>query len=294
VWRSTDGGTTFESSATGMVSLRVTDVVAAADGLALSVRNTEGRDGIHGLAGVRLERLGEGELPVVLDLGVGGRTLYAATERGLWRDEGGRWQRMAALGEQRVEALAATDGWLLARTQREIVSQRGAAVERLPLVGSGGRSVALWGGAAWFDDAGILWRWDSTDRQLIDTPGVVEDLGVFGGELLIDTSQGRFRAAAARTWQRLPVGAGRLLPTGDARLPILALWRDGAATLHDASGAEGVALTLPVPARDVSAAVLSGSRLHLATAGYGLLSSNLLWLGDDAARTGAAPAITSQ
>jgi hypothetical protein len=287
IWRSVDGGSSFEHSATGMVSLRVTDVVAAAGGLALSVRNTEGQDGVLDFAGTRLARAAEGELPTVLDLAVSGGTLLAASEHGLWRGADGRWQRLPELGEERVEAVAARDGWIVARTRGEVVSLRGGAVERQPLAG-GGRGVALWQGAAWYVDAGRLWRWDGTRVEATDAPGAVTALGVFGRELLVDTPQGRFRATADGEWRRLPVAGARLVSTGDERLPILALGRDGTARLLDAGGREAIALRLPVPARDVSAAVLLGSRLHLATSGYGLLSSNLMWVGDDASGSGAA------
>jgi hypothetical protein len=155
--------------------------------------------------------------------------------------------------------------------------------------------VALWAGAAWFADAGRLWRWDHDGRQSIAAPVAVAAVGAFGGELLIETAHGRYRAGTDGSWEAWPVNASRLVATGDDRLPVLALWDDGAATLHDPAGRESVALRLPVPARDVSAAVLRGGQIYLATAGYGLLSSNLLWVGDDSrARVERPDALSSR
>ena len=77
-------------------------------------------------------------------------------------------------------------------------------------------------------------------------------------------------------------------------MPILGLWNDGNATLHDARGQELAQLRLPVPPRDVSASVLERGRLHLATAGYGLLWSNVLLLDEAGPVSPSAAALTSQ
>jgi hypothetical protein len=192
---------------------------------------------------VRLAPSATGALPTVLDLGVAGQSLYAGTERGLWRGGSSGWERVPELETERVEALAGGEGWLLARTPGAVVSLRGGAVERLPLAGPG-RGVALWAGAAWFADAGRLWRWDHDGRQSIAAPVAVAAVGAFGGELLIETAHGRYRAGTDGSWEAWPVNASRLVATGDDRLPVLALWDDGAATLHDPAGRESVALRL--------------------------------------------------
>ncbi|MDH3524757.1 MAG: hypothetical protein OES32_14330 [Acidobacteriota bacterium] len=278
VWRSTDGGSTFTASADGLTGLRVTDLVAAGGDLTLSVRHAEGNDGVHRLAGKALSVDGGAALPTVLDLATDGESVYAATEEGVWQGAAGAWRRIEELGAGRVEAVAAAPGWVAAGSRHEIVSWRHGAVERLP-VSEPGHGLALWSGGLWAVDGGELWRWDLEGRARIPAPGAVSAVGVYGDTLVVETAAGRFRRRGGE-WSAWAVTAPRVLPTGDEELPALGLWQGGSASLYDARGREQARLRLPVPARDVAASVLRDSRLHLATAGYGLLWSNLLRLAE--------------
>lgn len=277
VWRSLDGGRSFAPSAAGMVSLRVTDIVQASDELALSVRHTEQRDGVHRLAGTHLSFDEQGDLPTVLDLAAADGVLYAATERGLWRHREGTWTAVPEFGASRLETLAASSDWIVGRTRSEIVSLRGGSVERVAW-SLDGRSLALWSDAVWMTGGGHLWRWDGGQPTAVPIPGKVKSVGVFGQALVAETSIGRLSIDQSGHWSEARLAGDRLLPTGDRSLPYLALWRRGRASLHDAFGRERAQYVLPVPERDVSASVLVDGRLHLATAGYGLLWSNVLQL----------------
>ena len=110
--------------------------------------------------------------------------------------------------------------------------------------------------------------------------------------LVIDTDAGRFALRGER-WEPWAVNAPRVLTTGDRDLPYLGLWHGGRATLHDARGRQEAELKLPVPSRDVSASVLREGRLHLATAGYGLIWSNVLLLADNDVEGAPAPRAVS-
>ncbi|MCZ6508906.1 MAG: hypothetical protein O7A04_12785 [Acidobacteria bacterium] len=280
VWRSLDGGNSFESSALGMVGVRVTDVVAALDGLALSVRHTEHSDGVHQLVGARLTLDRDSHLPMVLDLAADGAVIYAATEAGLWRRAAEVWDRVARFGTGRIENVTSADGWVVAQSRTEIVSLRHGEVDRLPVSAPVSAPVP-WRGAVWLADGGELWRWDLSQRSAVSIPGAVRSLEVFGDALIVDTTAGRLRRTPIGGWQSLAVAAPRVLPTGDGTLPILALWDGGTATLHDLAGRERSAIRLPVPMRDVAATLLRDGRLHLATSGYGLLWSTVLELAQD-------------
>jgi len=291
VWRSLDGGASFEASTSGMVSVRVTDIVPSREGLALSVRHAGHNDGVHQFLGGRLEVDAGGKLPTVLDLAVDGERLFAGTERGLWLRSAGSWARVTSLGETRVEEVLAIDGRVFVRTGNEIVWLEGDRVERLEIEAPGA-GLAWWRGSLWFVDQGLLARWSTAGVEVAETPARVESVSGFGARLLIDTLAGRFEGAPAGDWKPLGIGAPRVLATGDAQAPILGLWDDGNVTLHDPEGRELTQLRLPVPARDVSASVLERGRLHLATAGYGLLWSNVL-LVEDGGSTRVAPTTVS-
>ena len=246
VWRSLDGGASFESSATGMVGIRVTDIVPSPAGLALSVRHAGTNNGVHRLRGERLELDRNSKLPTVLDLAADGRQLFAATERGLWRRASGGWGRMAGLAESRVEEVTAAEGRVFARTAGEVVSLRGQTIDRVTL-SSPGPGLVWWSDAVWFVDQGRLHRWGAGEAEFVEAPAEVEAVRAFGAKLVIDSPAGRFARTSTGSWKRLALAAPRVLPTGDPEAPILGLWDDGSATLHDTEGRELTQLRLPVP-----------------------------------------------
>ncbi|HXT20687.1 MAG TPA: hypothetical protein VN923_08060, partial [Thermoanaerobaculia bacterium] len=81
-------------------------------------------------------------------------------------------------------------------------------------------------------------------------------------------------AALGGRWRELVRGRNRVLVTGDARYPAVAIDKDGAFLLVAADRALRP-LSLPVPARDVLAATVDADRLLLGTSGYGLLYAPL-------------------
>jgi hypothetical protein len=75
-------------------------------------------------------------------------------------------------------------------------------------------------------------------------------------------------------WLELPEKPSRVLATGDARRPALLVVGDGVRLFHAATGAFEP-IELPVPARDVTAALVSRGRLYVGTSGYGVLMRDL-------------------
>lgn len=279
VWRSADGGETFVHSAIGMVGLRVADAIRGEGGLAIAVHGSEGRDGVHHLDDPTLSSRGRDELPPVLDLAAGGDRLLAATEEGLWQGSGGVWRPVEGFGERRLLGVDATGDWIVAFDRDEVLSLRGGELRRF----TPGAPVAAAGvhrDRVWVASGGRLLRWDLDAVVEVPTPGAVGALSV-AEALRISTPAGWHRLDG-EAWRREPLGAHRLLATGDPTLPTLAVRADGSAALLGPDGGERSSLRLPVPWRDVSAAVVDRGRLHLATAGYGLLWSNLVTMVADA------------
>ncbi len=273
VWRSSDGGRSFTPSATGLVGLRVSSVVPAPDGIAVSVRDSEGLDGVHALRSGGTAPAGINELPEVLALARDRTELWAATEAGLWQLAGERWAKLDALSERRVLGVWAQDGLWAARS-REAVAAGNA--ERTVTFEPGGivRGVRLWRGEVWIASDEALFRWNLDHVARLDTPAPVRGLATDGSQLYARTAEGIF-AFDGSVWSPLELGLRRLLETGDPQWPLLAVHYDGSVKLEASDRVEALPLEVPVPPREIAAALLVGESLHLATTGYGLLTAPL-------------------
>jgi hypothetical protein len=82
-------------------------------------------------------------------------------------------------------------------------------------------------------------------------------------------------SGGAPPWQRLAERPARALSTGDERFPVLFLGQGRGGMLYD-QDLKGLELELPIDSRDVTAAVLAGSRLFVGTPGNGLLYADML------------------
>ncbi|HEV8238362.1 MAG TPA: hypothetical protein VGS57_03230 [Thermoanaerobaculia bacterium] len=98
-------------------------------------------------------------------------------------------------------------------------------------------------------------------------------------------------AALGSRWRDLAHGKRRVLATGDAQYPAVLIDDQGAHLLVAADRALRP-LALPIPPRDVLAAVVDQGRLLLGTSGYGLLYAPLAELVPSAA--GGATAVAGQ
>lgn len=289
VW-ATDGGDggklDFRRASKGMTNTRIgaLAVAPAGDGgageeLIVAVNHA------GPLSGIRVSRDGgrgfEGPSPVptVLDLAVHEGRAYAATERGLYRRLGLGWHRVPELGERRVEQVLADGGALVARTADalfELVADK--LVERAFQHGAP-RSAALAGDALWVSDGKGIYRLTRDANDTVPAPMAAGRLGRLADRLLLWGPDGAWtrRSAPGAMWVEIEEKPTRVLATGDARRPALLIAGE-ALRLFDTATGTFEPVDVPVPARDVIAAVLSGGRLYLGTSGYGVLMRDLAGL----------------
>lgn len=297
VWVSHDGGDTVRPSSVGMTNLRAADVAAAGGELLLAVNHAGPASGIWVSrdGGRSFQERFEG-VPTVLALAaavlpeVGGTPAvraWAATERGLYERRDGRWTRLDAFGESRVEEVITRDGRVVARTRDgvwELLRGSNGAERwvKTPYHHGPPRSAALRGGELWVTDAAGLYRVADGANHTVAAPYAAGRVAAAGARLLYTGVDGAWiRGGISEPWMPLADGPVGVLPTGDERHPVL-LVQEGRVRLLAADGSPGVGpgfgqteLHLPIPARFVEAALIHDGRLHLATSGFGLLSTDL-------------------
>jgi photosystem II stability/assembly factor-like uncharacterized protein len=174
-------------------------------------------------------------------------------------------------------------------------------------------SLASAGDEAWAATEGGLWaRRDGIWQRLAEVPPTrIEQVVASDGRVLARTTSGIFERQAGRfteiaavgsapsspreqftaaalggRWRELLRGKSRVLATGDAQYPVVAVDDKGAHLLIAADRALRP-LVLPIPARDVLAAAVDQGRLLLGTSGYGLLYAPLAELVPAASAAGA-------
>ena len=171
------------------------------------------------------------------------------------------------------------------------------ALSQIPTV----LSLAAAGDEAWAATEGGLWaRREGIWQRLPELPATrIEQVVAADGRVLARTADTTFERQAGRfapvaavgtspappreqltaaalggRWRELLRGRSKVLATGDAQYPVVAIDDKGAHLLVAADRALRP-LSLPIPARDVLAATVDGGRLMLGTSGYGLLSTSL-------------------
>jgi photosystem II stability/assembly factor-like uncharacterized protein len=126
VWRSRDGGASFEPSSRGIVSPRISALAGGRHELLASVVHGGPASGLYASTdgGVRfLHQLSQ--VPTVLSLAVAGSEAFAGTEQGLWARRDGIWDRVAEVAAARVEELSVRRGQLVARGASGLYAQQG-------------------------------------------------------------------------------------------------------------------------------------------------------------------------
>jgi hypothetical protein len=276
VWRSLDGGETFEPTVAGMTSLRVTDLATSGPDILLAVRDAGKASGVHRADPLDLDLASDGApLPAVLDLAAEGELLYAATERGLWERRDGTWRRLPELGEGRVEEVATGGTGIAARTADGVWVRREGTFEPVPPRAGSPRRIQWVGSSLWITDERGIYAADGL--PVAAPPGAVQLLGL-GERSLWTGSQGVWVSAKATgepPWQRLAARPARALATGDPDYPVLFLGEGEEGMLYHRS-LKGLSLELPVATQDVAAALLARGRLFVGTPGNGLLYADML------------------
>ncbi len=227
VWRSEDGGATFERAAQGMTNVRVAALQPVGAELVAAVNHAGPASGLYSsIDGGRTFQLQRSGLPTVLGLAASGGIVWAATEKGLWqRGADLLWRRVTEVPEIRVQRVEVEQGRVVARTQKAVYERQGDRFAALPPSPAGANALAV----------------EARDGSL--------------------------------PWQRASEPPPRVVVTGDLRFSHLLL-DDQGARLWDEVDRKAHPLLLPVPARDVTSAVLVRERLVLGTANDGVVGTD--------------------
>lgn len=276
LWVSTDNGETLYPSTNGMTNVRVSTLSSVGDELLVGVTHAGPFSGLHRSKDRGRTFKGEfSPLPPVLDVAAHRGRLFAATERGIFERRGAGWHWMRDLGEGRVEELVDGGPRLSARTPERLYDLGAKGFAPRPFKHGTPRSAAYFGDALWVTDALALYRLTDKANHTLDVPFAGGKVARVGDRLLYWGAGGTFaRGGEEAPWSPLASGPSRLLPTADPRFPAVLIAGE-TAQLFDASTGAFSPLPVPIPARDVSAALVLDGRLFLGTSGYGLLVRDL-------------------
>lgn len=271
-WVSTDGAATFHRSSRGMTNLRVSALAAVGNDVLVGVVHAGPVSGVHVSRDRGKTFTAEfSPLPSVLDFAVREGTAYAATERGLFERRGTDWFRLKELGESRVEQVLSGGAQVVARTPDALWELKDGKFVRKTFKHGPPRSAAFFGDALWVTDAQGLYRLTADANHTLAAPFGGGRLSRLSDQLLIAGPGGAWsRPGFDALWTELTNKPSRILPTGDARHSALMVSGD-TVRLYDRETRKFRLLEVPVPARDISAALVIDGKLLLGTSGYGVL-----------------------
>ena len=274
VWRSRDGGETFEPATEGLASARVTALAGGADGLLAAVSHGGPASGIYRAEAGRFVHA-MSDLPTILALTQSGDRAWAGTEQGLWERGSRYWSPVEALRGARVEQiLPLPAGGVIARTDGGLWSRADEGWRPLTVGTERPLSAARGAGSLWWTSLDGLYRSDGGVAREVATPTAGGQVAWAGTRLLLASTRGVWsRDGLDQPWVARGEARGRLLETGDPDWPLVLVDGDRAELLS--ADGRHLELTLPVMARDLMAAAISSGRLYLGTAGQGLLSRPL-------------------
>jgi hypothetical protein len=216
-------------------------------------------------------------LPPVLEFAASAGRVYAATERGLYERRGSGWFRLKELGEGRVEQVAVNGDRVVARTPEALYELAGDRFVPRPFKEGTPRSIAFFGNALWVSDGKglyqLLEKANAPNAPIAAPPAPMSGgrLQRLQDQLLLWGPGGAWlRGGPDSLWIELTDKPSRVLPTGDARFSALMVSGE-TARLYDREARKFRILEVPVPARDISAALVVDGKLLMGTSGYGLL-----------------------
>lgn len=275
VWVSSDNAANFHPSSEGMTNTRVSALAAFGSDLLVALSHAGPVSGIHvshdrgrtfGASGADFT-----PLPTILDLAWHEGRIYAATERGLYERRGEAWFRLKELGESRVEQIVGDGPQLVARTASGLWELRKGTFVQRPFEHGAPRSAAFFGGALWVTGNQGVYKLGANTNDTIAAPVAGGRLHRLQDQLLLWGPGGAWtRTAPDSEWLSLTDKASRLLSTGDPRWSSLLVSGD-TVRLYDRDARKFRVFEVPVPARDISAALVVDGRLMLGTSGYGVL-----------------------
>jgi hypothetical protein len=282
IWISSSAGREgFHPANRGLGNLRIGALATLPAELLVAVNNAGPSSGVYRSMDGGRSFPDFSPLPTVLDLALDADHAFAATERGLFERNGTAWARRPEFGEQRVDQVARIGGRTLARTGgglfelRQPKNPKKGAERFEPLLGKAvPRSAVLWSGALWGSDERSIFRIEAGEKTPIATPFPGGRLERSSAGLLYAGSGGAWlRTAPSQDWIELSTLPARVFATGDEHLAAVIATSDAAYLLdrgEDASRPTLRLLSLPFPARDLTAARIFDGRLLLGTSGYGV------------------------
>jgi len=185
---------------------------------------------------------------------------------------------------------------LVARTWQGIFElEKGVFVRRAWKHGAP-RSTAFYDGALWVSDADGVYQLTRDANHTVAAPFAGGHLHRLGEQLLLSGSGGAWTrmapsnageagapggardaggaGGAGEEWVQLTAEPTRIVPTGDSRFAAVMLSGD-VMRLYDRERRKFRVMPVPVPARDVVAALVMDGKLLLATSGYGVVVHDL-------------------
>jgi photosystem II stability/assembly factor-like uncharacterized protein len=280
IWISNDGAASFYRSSRGITNTRVSALARQGADLLVAVNHAGMMSGVYVSHDRGRSFSAEfSALPTILDLAVHGAHVYAATVLGLFERRGNDWFRLAETGTGRILELPAEGDHLFARTPEALFELRQGKFVPVSYKHGPPRSAAYYDGALWVSDAQGLYRLTSDANHTAAPPAGNAGNGRLqrlGDRLLWTGSEGAFvrEAGPGDAWTEITTRPSRALRTGDERYPTLLVSGD-AVRLYDRAAAKLRLLAVPVPARDIAAALVWGGTVLLGTSGYGVLAAEL-------------------
>jgi photosystem II stability/assembly factor-like uncharacterized protein len=274
VWRSTDGGSTFQPAGRGITSPRVTALAAGGGELLAAVAHGGPATGLYGSRdGHRFLHL-HSQIPTVLSLAIGDAgEAWAGTEQGLFVRRAGAWEVVGDVAPARVEQVVAARGRVLARTTGGLLERQGGRFVALRTPAPA-QSAVLHGEQLLVSGGEAAWQLVGDESRPVGLPGAGQ-LGSAAGRLFVSGNAGAWsRGRGEAQWRVHAEGRSRVLPTGDAAFPAVLAGPEGLELLRAIDG-RFHRVELPFHARDVVAAAVHGGRLFLGTSGFGLVYAAL-------------------
>jgi photosystem II stability/assembly factor-like uncharacterized protein len=280
VWISEDGGATLRPSSAGMINTRVSAFAQIGKELMIAVNHAGPFSGVYSSRDGGRTFPDFSPLPAVFDIAVHQGRVFAATEKGLFERRGMGWHWVRDLGDGTVEQFVSDGPRLLARTPDALYELKGKLFTRTTYKHGAPRSAVFYDKALWVTDAQGVYRLTADANHTVPAPFAGGKLQPVADQLLLWGSGGVFARLGDGDWTELVHEPARLLPTGDDRRPALMVSGD-TVRLFDRRTRKFQTLDVPVPARDISAARISGSQLLIGTSGYGVLARELEPAGDE-------------
>ncbi|MDH3253784.1 MAG: hypothetical protein OEM62_02235 [Acidobacteriota bacterium] len=279
VWRSLDGGLTFQPVNRGIHAVRIASLTAQGNEVIAAVRHSGPASGIYSSFDDGASYpLGPVRLPTVVGLASDGETVFAATEKGLYYRREDSWQQVEELGQRPVRQVVATNTRVLARNEDGVFLRprpgdrfSKIAFDRGPVASAAVHEDVIWISSA---TEGLFRVGDDGSTRAATPIEKGKVYAVAGKLLMAGGGELWMRGGIDTPWQQLG-NRLRFHSTGNAEYPLVVVESDGRARLLGADGRAPRDLALSVPARDLSAALIRGNRILLGTSGHGVLLTDM-------------------